>query len=274
MPDSNENSIARYRRWYRGLLRLYPRPHRERFAESMEQTFSDLCRERAEAGRGVAGFVLWMFVETSAGIIKQKTRFIAMQRITRRLTVWAAVVALILMVPFLAMRLHWRVPDPGSPTLDEVNWSLFDFVVAGTVLFGAAMTYELIARKLGTSAYRIGVGIACMTGLVLLWINMAVGLIGSDDNPANLMYLAVLAIAFSGTYLAGFQPRGVSRAMFVTAAAQALVPIIAFAINRPDFSPGVVQVMMLNGVFVALWIASALMFRYAASPTASIQGTA
>ena len=53
----------------------------------------------AEAGKGLVGFVLWMFVETSAGIIRENVRFIIMQNITRRLVVWAVVVALILLVP-------------------------------------------------------------------------------------------------------------------------------------------------------------------------------
>jgi len=35
----------RYRTWYAMLLRLYPRPFRERFGEGMAQTFHDLCRE-------------------------------------------------------------------------------------------------------------------------------------------------------------------------------------------------------------------------------------
>ncbi len=36
----------RYRTWYAMLLRLYPRPFRERFGEGMAQTFHDLCREQ------------------------------------------------------------------------------------------------------------------------------------------------------------------------------------------------------------------------------------
>jgi hypothetical protein len=69
---ADEVAIARYRRWYRRLLRFYSRPYRERFAESMEQTFNDLCRERAAAGNGLFAFVLWTFVETSAGIFREK----------------------------------------------------------------------------------------------------------------------------------------------------------------------------------------------------------
>jgi hypothetical protein len=69
---ADEQDIARYRRWYRKLLRFYSRAYRERFAESMEQTFNDLCRERAKAGDGVFGFVLWTFVETSAAIVRER----------------------------------------------------------------------------------------------------------------------------------------------------------------------------------------------------------
>ena len=68
----DKQTLARYRRWYRRLLRCYPRPHRERFAESMEQTFADLCRERARAdGRGFVTFIIWIFVETFAGMIRE-----------------------------------------------------------------------------------------------------------------------------------------------------------------------------------------------------------
>ena len=65
------NSIERYRNWYAKLLRLYPKPHRDRFGEGMEQTFNDLCRERQKAGRGLFSFVLWTFFETSAAILRE-----------------------------------------------------------------------------------------------------------------------------------------------------------------------------------------------------------
>src|SRR5687768_5168179 len=59
------------RRFYKKLLRLYPRGFRDQLCESMEQTFNDLCRERYEAGGGLFGFVLWTFADTLAGIIKE-----------------------------------------------------------------------------------------------------------------------------------------------------------------------------------------------------------
>jgi hypothetical protein len=262
---AHENAIARYRRCYRRLLRLYSRPYRERFAESMEQTFGDLCRERCKAGKGLFGFVLGTFVETSVGIFRENASFIMMQTLTKRLVVWAAVVALLLLVPFLAMHFHWQVPDPGSPALEEVNWSLADFVVAGTLLFGSALTYELVARKGGTTAYRVAVAIACASALLLIWVNLAVGIIGSEDHPANAMYLGVFATVFLGAARARVEPRAMSRVMTATAIAQALVPLIAFTIWRPPIDSGVVEVLGVNALFIVLWTASALLFRQAAS---------
>jgi hypothetical protein len=271
---SDKHAIARYRHWYRKLLRFYSKPYRERFAEGMEQTFNDLCRERSEAGKGLLGFVIWVLVETLAGIIREHARLIAMQSLTRRLSRWAIVVAVILLVPFLAMQLDWSVPDPGSPAPERVNWSLVDFVFAGMLLFGAALTYELVARKGGTTAYRAAVGIACAAGLLLVWVNGAVGIIGSEDNSANLLYFGVLAVALIGMFIARFQPRGMARVLFATALAQALVPVMAL-VFWPQVSwgaAGVPGVFVLNAFFVGLWIVSALLFRHAGDLSPTLPG--
>ena len=258
---ADEHAIARCRHWYRKLLRFYSRPYRERFAEGMEQTFNDLCRERAQAGAGLFGFVLWVFVETSAGIIRENVRFIMMQKNLIRI---AIVVGLILLVPLL-----------GNHFIDGWNWDLFDFVWAGTLLFGTGLTYELVARKGGTIAYRAAVGIACAAGLLLVWVNAAVGIIG--DGPVNLMYFGVLAVGFIGAFIARLQPRGMALALFATAVAQMLVPVIALVIWKagwqdllihpnsanPPFDPGIAPVFGLNAFFSALWVVSALLFRHA-----------
>jgi hypothetical protein len=247
---ADEHSLARYRRWYRELLRFYSRPYRERFAESMEQTFSDLCRERAKAGKGLGRFVLWLFVETSAGIVRDNGTSIMMQTNIVRI---AIVAGLILLIPL------W-----GNHYVEGWNWSPLDFVFAGVLLFGTGVTYDLIARRGGTTAYRVAVGISCATGLVLVWINAAVGIIG--DGSVNLMYFGVLAVGAIGAIIANLEPRGMSRALVATAVAQALVPLIALTwVPTINFSPGVLPVFGLNAVFVALWLVAALLFRHAGS---------
>lgn len=59
-------------RLYRKLLNLYPRPFRERFGESMQQTFDDLYDERQrQTAQGVPAFVQWIFLETAIGIARE-----------------------------------------------------------------------------------------------------------------------------------------------------------------------------------------------------------
>jgi hypothetical protein len=68
---ASEPSGQRWRGRYARLLRFYPAAFRDRFGEGMEQTFADLCRERRDAGEGLAGVVLWTFAETFVAIIRQ-----------------------------------------------------------------------------------------------------------------------------------------------------------------------------------------------------------
>ena len=89
------------RRFYKKLLRLYPRGFRDQLGESMEQTFNDLCRERYKAGDGLFGFVLWTFADTLAGIIKEniKKENIIMMPILRNFgTVIISVIAAIAII--------------------------------------------------------------------------------------------------------------------------------------------------------------------------------
>ena len=158
-------ATARYRSLYATLLHLYPKPYRERFGEAMEQTFNDLCREREKAGKGLFGLVLWVFAETSARIIQENLAFIARQNITRRLSAWTIIVAIILMIPLVAMRFT-----------DEVHWTLLDFVTAGSLLFGSALVYELATRNMITTKSRVVVGVAVMAALLYLWAELAVGI--------------------------------------------------------------------------------------------------
>src|SRR6185503_4490110 len=98
-PMASERFIRRCRNWYAELLRLYPKAHRERFGEGMEQTFNDLCRERVAAEGGLFSFALWMFVETAAGIMRENGRSIVMQN--KSIVRIALVTGCILLVPLL-----------------------------------------------------------------------------------------------------------------------------------------------------------------------------
>ncbi len=69
------------------------------------------------------------------------------------------------------------------------------------------------------NACRSAVGVALATAVILMWVNGAVGVIGSENNDANLMYFGVLAVGIIGAVIARFQPRGMALALFATALA-------------------------------------------------------
>ncbi|WP_426061081.1 hypothetical protein [Hymenobacter sp. B1770] len=165
----------------------------------------------------------------------------------------------------LATALLLLIPLVAKQFTAEMAWTVGDFIFAGVLLFGAGLTYVLIARMGNSTPYRLAVGIAVAAGLMLIWGNLAVGFIGSEDNPANLLYGGVLAVGFIGALVARFRPRGMANAMFATALAQFLVPFIAAAIWRPEVNLGMVQVILLNTVFALLWVGSALLFRRASA---------
>jgi hypothetical protein len=148
---------------------------------------------------------------------------------------------------------------------DEVVWDKTDFIVVGAMLAVACGTFELAARRTGNTRYRAAVGVAVAAAFILVWINLAVGIIGGEDNPANLMYGGVLAVAIIGAIIGRFQPVGMARALAATGLAQALVGVIAltagFGSTAPSFPEAIV---FLTGFFAALWLISAWLFRQAA----------
>ncbi len=175
--------------------------------------------------------------------------------LTKSLTRLALATAGLLLIPLVAMQFT-----------QEVAWTLSDFVIAGGLLFGAGLTYVLVARLGTNGAYRLGAGVAVAAGLLLVWGNLAVGFIGNEENPANLLYGAVLAVAGVGAVVARFRAAGMARAMFGAALTQFAVPLVAAAIWRPEVNLGMLYVVVLNTIFAGVWAVSGWLFGRAARP--------
>lgn len=178
----------------------------------------------------------------------------------RKSLVWIALTtAFLLAIPLVAMQFT-----------HEVTWTLSDFVAAGLLLFGTGLTYALVASKSHSTAYKLAAGVAAAAALLLVWGNLAVGFIGSEDNPANLLYGAVLAVGFIGAVGAKLQPQGMAKAMFAAALTQFAVPFVALLIKQPELTLGVLWVIVLNTLFAGLWVAAGLLFRRAAGAGAGL----
>ncbi|SDE06008.1 hypothetical protein SAMN04487996_103230 [Dyadobacter soli] len=175
-----------------------------------------------------------------------------MQTINTRLSPWH-IVAVVVLVPLLLTALalwHWK---PGV------------FVLASVLaLGGARVAYELfVMKKMGNRAYQLAFGLAIGAVLLLVWMNAAVGGI-LGDNPANMMYLGVLIVGLAGAIIARLEAKGMSYALFATAFAMLLVPLVAWMIGTPAFANGLAAVFALHACFAWLFAGSALLFRRAA----------
>ena len=78
---------------------------------------------------------------------------------------WVSVVTVaILMVPLIAMQFT-----------EEVQWTAFDFVAMGVLLFIVGMLLTAVAGKLESPRHRIIARVAIVLGFFILWVEMATG---------------------------------------------------------------------------------------------------
>ena len=142
-------------------------------------------------------------------------------------------------------------------------WGPESFLVAWIMMAGVGLAYRLVTRKAVGGFYRGATALGLITAFLIIWINGAVGIIGSEDNPANLLFGIVLLFGVVGAVVARLEAPGMARTLFGVALGQFLVPVVAVLVWRPDFSPGVVKVFALNFVFVMLFASSGLLYRQA-----------
>ena len=157
-----------------------------------------------------------------------------------RIAGWSIPV-LLLMLPAVAMQFT-----------SEVNWTGSDFIFAAVLFGSVGLAFELIVRASDSLAFRFGAALAVIAAFLTVWVNGAVGMIGSEDNPYNFVFGGVLFIALIGSVLARFEPRGMALAMTTTAIAQ----VVAGAVGLPTDPRGAAFSMGFGG----LWLLSAALF--------------
>ena len=162
--------------------------------------------------------------------------------------------ALLLLLPAVTMQFT-----------DQVDWTAFDFVFAAILLGGTGLLFELIVRRSPNLAYLLAATAAVANCFFLFWTTGAVGVIGSEDHPANLVYIGVIFLALIGAIAAAFRPSGMARVMLACAAVSTAITAYGFTVDvrGATFSLG----------FVAIWLLSAALFRVAArAPAPGIAG--
>jgi hypothetical protein len=164
---------------------------------------------------------------------------------TLRIAGWSAAV-LLLMAPAMAMMV-------GA---EGVNWTASDFIFAGIIFAVVGGLFELAARATANVAYRAAVFFAVACAFLQLWISLAVGIIGNEDNPANWTYFAVILIAMSASAVAAGRAKAMARAMYVTMAMQLLFSVLHLIDGH--------MTAVIDLFFSSLWLLSARLFARAA----------
>lgn len=144
---------------------------------------------------------------------------------------------------------------------EGVNWTAGDFIAAGVIFALIGGLFELAARASRNISYRAAVVVAVACGFLQLWITLAVGIIGSENNPANWTYIAVVLTALSIAAVAIGHPRALSRGMAVMAVLQ----VFFFALHMIDGH----FTAVIDLFFTALWVMSSRLFARAVEQNAA-----
>ena len=162
------------------------------------------------------------------------------------------ITALLLCIPLVAMLFT-----------DEVNWSVVDFIIMGILIFSTGFSYVLLTRLSSNIIYLAAVALAIGSTFLLIWVNLAVGLIGSGPNAANLMYIGIVAIVIIGTFLSRFTMKRMERVMFTAAIALVLFAVIQLLAKMYEYSGSSVgEIIKVNAFFATLFAVAGLLFRY------------
>ncbi|MFY1046811.1 hypothetical protein [Chryseobacterium sp. GP-SGM7] len=67
----------------------------------------------------------------------------------------------------------------GNIFVEGFNWSEFDFLAAGILLFGTAGLISLVRALVKNKNYKIIISLVIVAILVLVWMELAVGIFGT-----------------------------------------------------------------------------------------------
>ncbi|WP_114792913.1 hypothetical protein U0035_03270 [Niabella yanshanensis] len=177
-------------------------------------------------------------------------------KLSRSLMTIALVTVTILMIPFVAMQFT-----------SEVNWSVADFLIMGALISGTGLTYVLINRFAPNWVYRIAIIVALGTTFLMIWANMAVGLIGSGPNAGNIMYAAIVLVVVIGILFSRLRSSGMERTMYAMVSSLIILTGIAL-LSGMNHYPGSSssEIVSVGAFFAALFLLSGLLFHAAKNP--------
>lgn len=151
--------------------------------------------------------------------------------------------------------------------IEEIRQGEYARVILAAMFGVGCAIVELGARKSAGWAYKAGLIVAVLTGLGQAYMNVVVGLIGSADNPFNLMFFLIVALTLTGSLIVQCRAPGMVWVMGAAALAQVAAGVVGGMMVPGDVGePQPAGIMFLTVYFAGLWLNAAALFRVAARP--------
>ena len=153
----------------------------------------------------------------------------------------------------------WRLAMWGAlatllslPAIFRFPWTASDFVIMGIMLGSVGLGIEFLVRRSGSYAFRLGAVAAVLTSFMTVWANLAVGMIGSEDNPYNLYFMAIPLVVFVTAAMVRFEACRIAWILAGAAAVQ-----LALALGGLDVD---LRGARFSSFFAVLWLIAAALF--------------
>ena len=168
-------------------------------------------------------------------------------------TIWLWVGALaLLLVPFIAMRVT-----------TEVNWTLGDFIFAALMLSSLCGLVQLAVRRSSKASYRWAMALAALGGFAVIWVNLAVGIVASEDNDYNSVFFLIILATVAASVVARIQAGAMAKILPVTGIALLVALGVGQFLGSDEFHDTRIAEWVGVSVFASLFALSAVLFRRA-----------
>lgn len=134
----------------------------------------------------------------------------------------------------------------------EVAWGPGDFLLMAGLLGLCSGAIDLTVRHAPNRAYVGGVLVSVVGAFLLVWANLAVGLVGDEGNPLNLIFDAIPAVGVIGAFVSRWRAAGLARTLRVMTILQ-----MASLALIPSGEP---RLLIAIGGFAIVWWAAAWLF--------------
>ena len=163
-----------------------------------------------------------------------------------------------------AALLLWLLPAIAMQFTAEVNWTALDFTVFAVMIGSVGLALDRLVHLSANASFRLASIALMFTSFLLIWVNLAVGIIGGDSEPLNLLYALVLVAGAVMAWAGRFTPNAMLNCCLSMAVTQSVITLIAIILGwgQPYSTP--MMLFIGNGIFILGFLTAGALFYHAA----------